>query len=124
MTVSKEHFEQEGEEVAMFQGVGTGAWEYVESTTGVSWTFKAVEDHYRKTPEFAELIMWEIPEEATRVANFKTGIKLASSETKRVLKVSPLPINPGWASLVRPFRGHRIRIPSTHPPSFWRRPEP
>ena len=32
-----------------------------------------MEDHYRKTPTFAELVMQEIPEEATRVANFQPG---------------------------------------------------
>ena len=73
IVVSKKHFEEKGEEVAMFEGVGTGAWEYVGSSTGEVWRFKAVEGHYRKTPEFAELMMWEIPEEATRVANFQAG---------------------------------------------------
>ena len=34
---------------------------------------QARENHYRKTPEFAELMMWEIPEESTRVANFQAG---------------------------------------------------
>lgn len=70
---SKKHFEEKGEEVAMFEGVGTGPWEYVSSTTGEVWRFKARENHYRKTPEFAELLMWEIPEESTRVANFQAG---------------------------------------------------
>ena len=70
---SKKHFEEKGEEVAMFEGVGTGPWEYVGSTTGEVWRFKARENHYRKTPEFAELMMWEIPEESTRVANFQAG---------------------------------------------------
>ena len=73
LMVSKKQFDEEGEEVTAFSGVGTGAWEYVESVTGQSWSFTAVEDHYRKTPYFAELVMWEIPEEATRVANFQTG---------------------------------------------------
>ena len=34
---------------------------------------KAVEDHWRKTPDFAELYFYNIPEESTRVANFQTG---------------------------------------------------
>ena len=34
---------------------------------------KAVEDHWRKTPAFAELIFMEIPEESARIAGFKTG---------------------------------------------------
>ena len=70
---SKDNYETEGEEVATFQGVGTGPWEFVEASAGEFWKFDAVEDHYRKTPEFAELVLWEMPEEATRVANFETG---------------------------------------------------
>ena len=73
MLVSKKHFEEKGEDLAMFEGVGTGPWEYVSSTTGEVWRFEAVQDHYRKSPDFAELMMWEIPEEATRVANFQAG---------------------------------------------------
>ena len=33
----------------------------------------AVQDHWRKTPEFAELVYWSIPEESARVAGFQTG---------------------------------------------------
>ena len=73
LLTSKKHFEEKGEEVAMFEGVGTGPWEYVGSTTGEVWRFTARENHYRKTPEFAELMMWEIQEESTRVANFQAG---------------------------------------------------
>ena len=72
-TISKANFESEGQETATFQGIGTGPWEFVEQSTREFWKFSAVEDHYRKTPEFAELVLWDIPEEATRVANFETG---------------------------------------------------
>ena len=72
-TVSKKNYEELGQEVATHQGIGTGPWEFVESSTREYWRFSAVEDHYRKTPHFAELVLWDIPEEATRVANFETG---------------------------------------------------
>ena len=72
-TVSKKNYEAEGQDVATHQGIGTGPWEFVESSTREYWRFSAVEDHYRKTPHFAELVLWDIPEEATRVANFETG---------------------------------------------------
>ena len=72
-TISKANFESEGQEAATFQGVGTGPWEFVEQGTREFWKFAAVQDHYRKAPEFAELVLWDIPEEATRVANFETG---------------------------------------------------
>ena len=72
-TISKKLFEEQGHEVADKLGVGTGPWEFVEQSTREFWRFNAVQDHYRKTPEFAELVLWDIPEEATRVANFETG---------------------------------------------------
>ena len=34
---------------------------------------RAVEDHWRKTPNFEEMIFFDIPEEATRLAAFQTG---------------------------------------------------
>ena len=71
--ISKKNYESEGQDVAQFQGVGTGPWNFVEQSTREFWRFEAVEDHWRKTPEFAELFLWDIPEEATRVANFETG---------------------------------------------------
>ena len=71
--VSKKNFEDEGEETAMFQGVGSGPWELAEAKAGEFWKFTAVEGHYRKTPAFAELVLFDIPEEAIRVANFQTG---------------------------------------------------
>ena len=53
--------------------VGTGPFELTEDRTGEFWAFKAVRDHWRKTPEFAEVKFLDIPEEATRLANFLTG---------------------------------------------------
>ena len=72
--VSKKQVDELGDEVASRDGASTGPFEIVEHQTGESWTMKAVEDHWRKTPNFAELVYWEIPEESTRVANFLTGV--------------------------------------------------
>ena len=58
---------------AASQLVGTGPWEVDEISPGDSWKFNAVTDHWRKTPEFAELHLLTIPEEATALANFLTG---------------------------------------------------
>jgi len=69
---TEELVESLGMEEATRQLVGTGPWELVEDKTSVSWNFKAVEDHYRKTPFFAELTFYEITEESTRIANFQT----------------------------------------------------
>ena len=62
-----------GEDEANRQLVGTGPWEMVDHRTTEFWKFKAVQDHYLKTPEFAEMTFFEIPEESTRVANFQVG---------------------------------------------------
>ena len=51
----------------------TGPWEVVDHVSGSYWRFKAVEDHWRKTPYFEELNYYSIPEESARVAGFQTG---------------------------------------------------
>jgi len=71
--VSKKQFEQEGEEEANRNTAATGPFEIDEWKTGEYWKMKAVENHWRQTPYFAELVEWEIPEESARVAGFKTG---------------------------------------------------
>ena len=71
--VSKAQSDELGAEVASRQGALTGPWVPEEIKNGEFWSFSAVEDHWRKTPEFANLVLWEIPEESTRLANFQTG---------------------------------------------------
>ena len=71
--ISKKQYEKEGEEEVNRNTAATGPWSIVEWKTGEFWTLEAVEDHWRQTPNFAEMIQWEIPEESARVAGFKTG---------------------------------------------------
>ena len=71
--VSKKQWDEKGEEEANFNTAATGPWEIDEAKTGEFWRMKAVEDHWRVTPAFAELVFQEIPEESARVAGFKTG---------------------------------------------------
>ena len=71
--VSKKQVDELGEEAASAEGAGTGPWEMAEVQSGRFWRMNAVEDHWRKAPNFAELIFHEIPEESTRLANFQTG---------------------------------------------------
>ena len=71
--VSKKQVDEVGEEVADRNGALTGPWETAEIKTGQFWRFQAVEGHWRKTPNFAEMVFWEMPEESTRVANFQVG---------------------------------------------------
>ena len=71
--VSKKQSEEVGIEVASKNIAATGPWQIESSESGVSWKMSAVEDHWRQTPHFAELIYWTIPEESARVAGFQTG---------------------------------------------------
>jgi peptide/nickel transport system substrate-binding protein len=71
--VSKKQTEEIGAEAANRNISATGPWEIVEHRSGEFWKMRAVEDHWRKTPHFAEMVFWEIPEEATRLAGFQTG---------------------------------------------------
>ncbi len=72
--MSGAHVESLGEEKAAVEDpIGTGSWQHVEHKTSEVWKLEAVPDHWRKTPNFAELNIWEIAEEATRIANFQAG---------------------------------------------------
>ena len=70
---SKKQSDGEGEDQANRLGAGTGPWEIIDHRTNDFWKYDAVPDHWRKTPEFAEMTFFEIPEESTRVANFLAG---------------------------------------------------
>ena len=70
---SKKQTDELGVDEASSQMAATGPWEIVDHRTGEFWKMKAVRDHWRHTPAFDEFVMWEIPEESSRVAGFKTG---------------------------------------------------
>jgi ABC-type transport system substrate-binding protein len=69
---SKDQVEALGAEVASSELALTGPWELSGQGPGF-WKMSAVMDHYRKTPNFAELYFRDIPEQATLVANFQVG---------------------------------------------------
>ena len=90
--MSKQQVMELGEDEASRQGAATGPWEIDEAKSGQYWRFKAVEGHWRKTPEFAELVFWDIPEENTRVANFQVGLLdtfLMALDSKEVIEDVP-----------------------------------
>jgi len=91
--VSKKQADEVGEDnLANVGCAGTGPWEFVEAKTGQYWKFQAVPNHWRKTPDFQYLVLWEVPEEATRVASFQTGdldVILASPDSLNTLKSDP-----------------------------------
>ena len=54
---SKKHYETVGQDVALLEDVGTAPWEMVEHITDDRRIMKAVEDHWRHVPDFAEMIL-------------------------------------------------------------------
>ena len=70
---SKKQSEELGVDAASKDIAATGPWEIVEHSSGEFWRFKAVQDHWRQTPYFDELVLWTIPEESARIAGFQTG---------------------------------------------------
>ena len=71
--ISQRQLEDVGVDAASRNIAGTSPWEAKEHKSDQFTRWAAVEDHWRKTPEFAEMIWQHIPEESTRVANFQTG---------------------------------------------------
>ena len=71
--VSKKQSEEIGVEAASKDIAATGPWQIEDHASGEFWKMSAVEDHWRQTPYFAELVYWSIPEESARVAGFQTG---------------------------------------------------
>ena len=71
--ISKKQTDELGAEEANNQIAATGPWDLVEFSTGSFWRMEAVENHWRKTPHFAEMYFREIPEESSRIAGFQTG---------------------------------------------------
>ena len=70
--MSKKQNDDDGEGAVNTNGAGTGPYDFISESAGV-FRFEAVEDHWRKTPFFAEAVWREIPEESSRVAGFQTG---------------------------------------------------
>ena len=70
---SKKQTDELGAEAASSQMAATGPWEIADHRTGEFWRMDAVRNHWRHTPAFAEFVMWEIPEEASRVAGLPDG---------------------------------------------------
>lgn len=70
---SKKQSDEMGEEEVDRNIAATGPWEFLEEGSAQFWKMGAVQDHWRQTPDFEELVFWEIPEESARIAGFQTG---------------------------------------------------
>jgi len=68
---------QQSEEIGIYQAsadiAATGPWQIEDHSSGEYWKMSAVDDHWRQSPHFDELIYWTVPEESHRVALFQTG---------------------------------------------------
>jgi peptide/nickel transport system substrate-binding protein len=71
--ISKKYLESVGEEKASLHPIGTGPYRHVEGRQGDYHRFEAVPNHWRKTPEFKELVIRRIPDPATRMAGLRAG---------------------------------------------------
>jgi peptide/nickel transport system substrate-binding protein len=104
--VCKKYVEQVGDERADSHPIGTGAYTLAEHKRGVSikvTTVPGVENHWRVTPEFKDIIFYGVPEESTRVAMLKVGeadmapISLDSVNTVKASKFNILAQKDSWA---------------------------
>ncbi|MGV6874049.1 ABC transporter substrate-binding protein [Pseudochelatococcus sp. B33] len=86
---SKDHWDSVGQAGYAAKPVGTGPFEFVEFRQGQYILFKRVENHWRKTPEFAELQFHYMPEETTRLAALLAG-EVHIAEISRSLQTQAL----------------------------------
>ena len=90
---SKKHYDTVGQDVALLEDVGTAPWEMVEHKTDDFRRMKAVEDHWRLTPDFAEMYWHDILDESTRLANFLAGkldTGIFASDSVQAMKDTPV----------------------------------
>jgi len=71
--ICKKYFETVGYDEAIRHPIGTGPWRFIEHKAGEYIRWEAVENHWRKTPDFKYLEMVCVPELSTRLAMLKTG---------------------------------------------------
>ncbi len=65
------YIEEVGWEEFTKHPIGSGPWKYVELIPETSIEFEAFDDYWDGAPYFEELICYQVPEEATRVAMLK-----------------------------------------------------
>src|SRR5467141_1379371 len=81
---SKARWDAGGKELYGQKVVGTGPFEFVERKLSSHVLYKRVENHWRKTPEYAELEFRWVPESVTRLASLLAG-EVHISDVDRVL---------------------------------------
>lgn len=73
VVLPKDYIESVGEEEFRKHPIGTGPYKFLESESGSSITFEAVEDHWRLAPEFKYLKILEVADGSTRLSMLRGG---------------------------------------------------
>lgn len=71
--IPKDYVEEVGDDEFNANPIGTSPWKFVKLTPGVSIECEAVEDHWRVTPEWKNLIIELVPESSTALAKLRNG---------------------------------------------------
>jgi peptide/nickel transport system substrate-binding protein len=71
--VPKDYIEEHGDAYFNEHPVGTSPWKFVKLTPGVSIEVEAVENHWRITPQWKNLIIELVPESSTALAKLRNG---------------------------------------------------
>ncbi len=101
MISSRDYYNQVGEEGYESNPIGTGPYTFVEFRTNQYILYERVEDHWRKTPEFPELQLFYVLEDATRMAMLLTDEAHIAAVAQSLM---PTVVERGY-----------IRVPSTNP---------
>ena len=98
---SRDHYDAVGDDGYQASPIGTGPFTFVEFRTNQYILYERVENHWRKTPEFPEVQIFYVLEDATRMAMLLTGeAHIAAVQQSLMPTVEE--------------RGY-IRVPSTNP---------
>ncbi len=73
LVMPKDYTEKNGLEYFQRHPVGTGSFKFVRNVPGDFNEYEAVDQHWKKVPDFKTLILMLVPDETTRVAMLKTG---------------------------------------------------
>ncbi|MBM2825531.1 MAG: hypothetical protein HW402_1195 [Dehalococcoidales bacterium] len=73
IVMPKDYTEKNGLEYFQRHPIGSGSFRFVRSVPGDFNQYEALDQHWKKVPEFKELILMLVPDETTRMAMLKTG---------------------------------------------------
>ena len=97
----RDHYDAVGDDGYQASPIGTGPFTFVEFRVNQYILYERVEDHWRKTPEFPELQIFYVLEDATRMAMLLTGEAHIAA-----VQQSLMPTVEEWGYM---------RVPSTNP---------